>query len=107
MILDETINSPMPLRTMYFGGAVVPPSRVNPLDKIPTSSFDGCFDFASDSSFDEIDPDQKSINQARVAIVKASFEQICPKIVPKVNFRTLVVILQSIRNKRMFTWGVP
>ena len=81
MILDETINSPMPLRTMYFGGAVVPPSRVNPLDKIPTSSFDGCFDFASDSSFDEIDPDQKSVSQAKVAI-KANFEQIWRKIIP-------------------------
>ena len=61
-VLKELITAPLPLRTMYFGGAVIPKSRVNTLDIIPNSSFDGYFDFSSDSSFDNISPDKNSDN---------------------------------------------
>ena len=46
------------LKTMYFGGATIPPckyshcSSENAIDEVPSSSFDACFDFLSDSSFD-------------------------------------------------------
>ena len=49
------------MKTMYFGGAVLPPTRINTMDKEPASSFDACFDFSVDQqAFDKIHPEENS-----------------------------------------------